>query len=138
MTKKKMIGLTAAVLSSLFVISTGVEPALARDGGGGGGHGGGGGGGHSFSGGGGHSFSGGSGRSTSASRMSGNRDGARVYGYQARGNHGHGHGHGRRFFAGPYGYYDYGYSDGTCAYEYNRAVTTGSSYWWNRYEDCTG
>ncbi len=36
-----------------------------------------------------------------------------------------------------YGYSgDYGYYNGTCAYEYNRAVATGSAYWWNRYQEC--
>jgi hypothetical protein len=40
----------------------------------------------------------------------------------------------------PYGYgysdYDYGYYDSACAYEYRRAVATGSPYWWNRYREC--
>lgn len=131
---KKAIGLAAAALTGLFVVSTSVAPALAaHGGGGGGGHGGGG---HSFSGGGGHSPGGGrsvSGRSSSTS-------GARVYGYTARGGrHGHGHGHGRGFIGVPYGYgyYDDGYYyGGSCSYEYNRAVATGSAYWWNRYRDC--
>ena len=142
MSNKKLIGLAAAVMSGLFVVSTGVEPALARSGGGGGGGGGhsysGGGGGHS-SGGGGHSYSGQSSsvpRSPSGSHFSGNRSAGRTYGYQAsRGHHHHGH-HRRGFAFVPYGYSDYGYYDGTCAYEYRRAVATGSAYWWNRYQDC--
>jgi hypothetical protein len=149
---KRFVGLAAAVLTGLFVVSSSVEPAAARSGGGGhggggghsaggggGGHSysGGGGGGRSFSGGGGRSFSGSGGRSSSGPRVSGgNRGGSRVYGYQARGHHHHGHGHGRRFIAVPYGYSDYGYYNGTCAYEYERAVATGSAYWWNRYQDC--
>ena len=98
----------------------------------------------SGSGGGGRSFSGGSGRSFSGRagngpRVSGDRSGSRVYGYNGRGNH---RGHHRRGFVGvPYGYgygygSDYGYTNGACSYEYNRAVATGSAYWWNRYQDC--
>ena len=58
---------------------------------------------------------------------------------------GHGHGHHHyynRFYAYPYfygGYYaynDYGY--GSCNWLYRRAVTTNSSYWWNRYYACAG
>jgi hypothetical protein len=33
------------------------------------------------------------------------------------------------------GGYAYG---GGCAYYYQRAVATGSSYWWDRYYDCAG
>lgn len=131
---KKIIGLAAAALTGLFVLSTGVAPAVAAHGGGGGAGHGGGGGGHAFSGGG-HSPGGGrsfSGRSSGGHGISGNR----VYGYTARGHRGHGHG--RRVVGIPYGYsdYDYGYYGGTCAYEYNRWVATGSAYWWNRYQDC--
>ncbi len=117
---KNVVGLAAAALTGLFVLSTGVEPAVAAHGGGGG-HGGGG---HS-SGGGGRSSAG---HVTSRSAISGNR----TYGFTAR----HHRGHGRRIVAVPNGYYDYGYYAGTCAYEYNRAVATGSAYWWNRYEEC--
>ncbi len=40
-------------------------------------------------------------------------------------------------YVGPgYGYSDYGYSDGECAWLYRRAVRTGSGYWWRRYRDC--
>ncbi len=71
-------------------------------------------------------------RSSNGPRVSSNRDGARVYGYQSRGHRHRGHGG-----IGVYGYSgDYGYYNGTCAYEYNRAVVTGSAYWWNRYQEC--
>jgi hypothetical protein len=51
-------------------------------------------------------------------RHAGRRHGGRVLGYA------------------PYvGGYAYG---GGCAYYYQRAVATGSSYWWQRYYDCTG
>ena len=59
-------------------------------------------------------------------------------------DHGHEHDHfhhrfvrNRFFFAGggwPY-YYDYGYD---CGWLRRQAVITGSSYWWRRYELCTG
>jgi hypothetical protein len=99
-----------------------------------------GGGGRSFSGGGGRSFSG---RAGDGPRVSGNRNGARMYGSNTRGHDHRGHrhrGHRHRFVGVPYGYgygyTDYGYYDGACAYEYNRAVATGSAYWWNRYQEC--
>ena len=115
---KKVVGLAAAALTGLFVLSTGVEPAVAAHGGGGGNHGGGGG----------HSSIGGVGRSFAGTALGRSATGTRVYGYQARAHHGHG----RRIIPVPYGYY-YG---GTCANDYNRAVATGSAYWWNRYEEC--
>jgi hypothetical protein len=34
-------------------------------------------------------------------------------------------------------YYE-SYAYGSCAYYYERAITTGSAYWWDRYYDCTG
>jgi hypothetical protein len=131
---KKLAGLAAAALTGLFVLSTGVEPAVAAHGGGGGGmHGGGGGhfgGSGAHFGGGGHSSIGSVGRSIATPGRS--MTGARVYGYQA-GVH---RGHGRRIIGVPYGSYGYGYYSGSCAYDYNRAVATGSPYWWNRYQDC--
>ena len=123
---KKIVGLAAAALTGLFVLSTGVEPAVAAHGGGGGMHGGGG----AHFGGGGHSGGGGVGRSFAAPGRS--AAGARVYGYQA-GVH---RGHGRHIITVPYGYDGYGYYGGSCAYDYNRAVATGSPYWWSRYQDC--
>lgn len=117
---KKAIGLAAAALTGLFVLSTGVEPAVAAHGGGGGNH----------VGGGGHSSIGSVGRSFAAPGKS--ATGARVYGYQARVHRGHG----RRIIPVPYGYYDYGYYGGSCAYDYDRAMATGNPYWWNRYQEC--
>jgi hypothetical protein len=62
----------------------------------------------------------------------------RVQGYVNRG----GQRHARHFRGGGvYGYapfvggYAYG---GTCAYYYERAVSSGGSYWWDRYYDCVG
>ncbi len=56
------------------------------------------------------------------------------------------HRHHRRFWYGSafaavpyyYGdyYSDYGYGYGNCQYLKRRAIRTGSSYWWRRYEDC--
>ena len=45
--------------------------------------------------------------------------------------------HGRRVlgYAPFVGGYAYG---GGCAYYYQRALATGSSYWWDRYYDCVG
>ncbi|AGK56912.1 hypothetical protein HYPDE_26148 [Hyphomicrobium denitrificans 1NES1] len=42
----------------------------------------------------------------------------------------------RRYYYGWYGYpYYYG---NNCAWIYQRALVTGSAYWWNRYYDCIG
>ena len=90
-------------------------------------------GGHGFSGG--HSFGarnfGGSARSHSFAGS-----GPRAYGYVNRGGHGR-HFHGRSFGYAPYGYYG-AYAYGGCSYYYQRAVETGSSYWWARYHGCVG
>lgn len=45
---------------------------------------------------------------------------------------------GRGFYVGLpyYSYYDYSYGGYGCGYLYNRAVRTGSPYWWARYEEC--
>ncbi len=59
-----------------------------------------------------------------------------------RHDHDHHPGHFNRFYAYPnfyggyYAYNDYGY--GSCNWLYRRAVTTNSSYWWNRYYACAG
>ena len=58
---------------------------------------------------------------------------ARVYGWRSGGPR-----HGRGVGVLNYGYYDSGYGYGGCGYLYSRAVATGSSYWWNRYEACEG
>jgi hypothetical protein len=34
--------------------------------------------------------------------------------------------------------YGYGYGYGGCGWLYARAVSTGSSYWWSRYNACVG
>jgi hypothetical protein len=65
---------------------------------------------------------------------------SRVYAWQGRTheNFRHFH-HGRRvFIAAGYPYYDddYGYGYGGCGWLYRRAVATGSSYWWHRYQAC--
>lgn len=82
----------------------------------------------------GRSFGNGSARSFSNS-------GPRVYGYAHRGD-GRGHRHGRHFHGGRaflYGAPFYGaYAYGSCNYYYERAMATGSPYWWDRYEACTG
>lgn len=58
---------------------------------------------------------------------------------EAKGGHGHGH-HGHHGFhrIGFYGptYVTYGY--GGCGWLKARAVSTGSRYWWNRYQACRG
>ena len=68
--------------------------------------------------------------------------GPRVYGYVNRGDGGRHVRHfrgGRAFGYAPYGYYDGNYAyGGGCSYYYQRAVETGSSYWWDRYQDCIG
>ena len=58
------------------------------------------------------------------------------HGY-AKPRHGRHHHKHHRFFAfAPYGYdYGYGYGDG-CYWLKNRAIYTGSDYWWNRYYNC--
>jgi hypothetical protein len=43
----------------------------------------------------------------------------------------------RRFYAAPYvAYGAYSYSYGNCYWLRERAIVTGSSYWWQRYEAC--
>ena len=64
---------------------------------------------------------------------------ARVYGWRSGGGARHAFHHRGRGV----GVYDYGYNDGNygyggCGYLYSRAVATGSSYWWRRYEECEG
>jgi hypothetical protein len=62
----------------------------------------------------------------------------KAYGHANRqhfGRHVHHHKHRRVFAFAPY-YADYGYSDG-CYWLKSRAIYSGSSYWWNRYYDCS-
>ena len=143
-TTKTLVPLVAAALAALFIASTGIEPAMARHGDGGGSFGGGRSGGgsarsfsapsHSFSRG---ARSGGTHHFSRTYRSPSSRS-PRVYGYISRGGH-HRHHHGHRGRGGVfvYGYpYDYyAYSD-SCARLHRRALATGSSYWWNRYYDC--
>jgi len=142
---RTLVPLAATALAAMLVASTGVEPAMARNGGGHGFSAG-----HSFSGG--KSFSGGHVRSFSGGRSwsGGTRHFSRTfrspsvrshsYAYRSHGvhhgHHHHGHGRGGVFVYG-YPYYDgyYGYSD-SCYWLRRRALATGSSYWWNRYYDC--
>lgn len=128
---KRHVGLAVAAVAGLLIATAGIEQAAARSGHGGG-HGSGG---HSHGGGGMRGYSGGHAPSFSAGRPSG---GARVYGYQSRapGRPHARHFRGRGFVGAPYAYdYGYGYANG-CAYEYRRAVATGSPYWWARYQEC--
>jgi len=65
----------------------------------------------------------------------------RVYNsYKFAGVHHHHRFHGRRYYfvgAPVYGaYYGYGYGYGGCYWLRERAIYTGSRYWWNRYYDC--
>jgi hypothetical protein len=71
--------------------------------------------------------------------------GARIGGRHFSGNFARrGHRLSRGVFIGAplaYGAYYYGsnyYGDGGCYWLRRRALATGSSYWWNRYEDCIG
>ncbi len=47
---------------------------------------------------------------------------------------GGGHGGGGGFVGGG----DFGYGYGSCYGLQQRALTTGSDYWWSRYQDCVG
>jgi hypothetical protein len=63
----------------------------------------------------------------------------RVYGWRGGEEHHHEFHHHRRGVGGVFvdgGYYDDGYSYGGCGWLYRRAVSTGSAYWWHRYEEC--
>jgi hypothetical protein len=64
------------------------------------------------------------------------RGGPRFSAYAGRHHHHHRHhGRGFAFYGLPnvYAYNDYGYG---CGYLRRRAISTGSSYWWSRYEEC--
>jgi hypothetical protein len=68
-------------------------------------------------------------------------DGGRGFAPRFDGRDGrNGRGHVRRFRGDRFFFdapgYSYGY--GPCAYYYDRAVATGSGYWWDRYYACTG
>jgi hypothetical protein len=118
----------AAAIASAAAIAlfAGIEPASAQKGGHGGGH----------------AMSGGGARSGGARSFSGSasaRSAPRAQGFVNRGGSGRHVGHargGRVLGYAPFvGGYAYG---GGCAYYYQRATATGSSYWWQRYYDCAG
>lgn len=44
--------------------------------------------------------------------------------------------HGRRYAWGSGFWFYNGYYWGDCQWLYNRAVVTGSPYWWDRYDQC--
>lgn len=143
--------------SSHSLVTTVQEKGIRGGGGGGGGPApsisgggsgsvGGGGSARSFGGGGGGSVlreRGASGRGEGGASVSSGRqhDGGKWRRGDRSGRHAHRH-HRHRggsvgIYIGPgYGYYDYGYVDGECAWLYRRAVRTGSRYWWRRYRDC--
>jgi hypothetical protein len=137
---RKSSYVTMAVASAaVLALCANYEPAAAqKNGGHGGGHGGGaavgsGGGGAGIRSGG-RAFGGSPGvRSYSAPR---------VQSHVSQGGGGRSARHfrgGRSFGYAPYGVYDGGYSyGGGCGYYYQRAVETGSAYWWDRYYDCAG
>jgi hypothetical protein len=152
---KTLVSLAATALAALFIASTVIEPATARDGknarssdps-------------HSYSGrahrGGNsaRSFSGSSHSYRGRARSGGTRrfysgrarsfrspshDSSRTYAYTSQ-RHGHRHHRHRRdgvfVYSYPYYYDYYTYSD-NCAWLHRRALATGSRYWWNRYYDC--
>jgi hypothetical protein len=72
------------------------------------------------------------------------RDGSRTYSYAPRYDRRDrdGRRHVRRFRGDRFFLYGaplYGaYAYGPCAYYYERAISTGSEYWWDRYYACTG
>jgi hypothetical protein len=147
--RKKIV--IATLMTGIFAAAALATPSLAHPGGGGGGgHGGGAGRGGAAHGG---SIHAGSMRMYSAGRMHAYNSGrthsyrmSRANGWQGRSawNHHRNH-HGQRFFVAggfPYWYdtgyydYDYGYGSGGCGWVYQRALATGSSYWWHRYQAC--
>jgi len=139
--RHKLIAVLATAVALLFLVALSAGQAAAqrggRDGGGPSMGGGGRGGGPSVGGGRGPSGPGFQGGGPSDRRFSG--DGGR--GFVPRFDRRDGRGHVRRFrgdrffFDAPvYGSYGYG----PCSYYYDRAVATGSGYWWNRYYACTG
>ncbi|WP_197077560.1 hypothetical protein [Hyphomicrobium sp. 99] len=151
-------------LGAILLLAFGTAVAEARNGGGWGGgggggphFGGGGGGGPHFGGGGGR-FNGGRNFSGRSFRSGPNFGGGNFRGYGPRGpriginrgfrnysgNYGYGRGrhhHRRGGFVVGYPYYDYGYYDDgyygyDCGWLYQRAIETGSPYWWRRYQAC--
>jgi hypothetical protein len=145
--KSKLIAMSAAIAALLLVASSVEQAAAQRGGRDGGGPSVGGGGGRGPSAG--PSISGGRGPSAGPRFDGGgpgarsfSRNGSRGYSYAPRFDDRDGGRHGRRFRGDrfihgavpSYGAYEYG----PCSYYYERAVTTGSGYWWDRYYACAG
>lgn len=115
---------------------------LARRGGGGGGFKGFGGGGgfKGFGGGGFKGFKGGGGYGGGGFKFKGGYGG--YHGGYGKPHHGRRHHRGPRiryypyYSYYPYYYYDSYYYDDSCAWLRRKALRTGSSYWWRRYERC--
>jgi hypothetical protein len=73
----------------------------------------------------------------SGSKFHTNPGGKNVYrGWSGKYDKYHNYGHYRRYGAW-YGLPLYSYGGG-CAYFYQRAIATGSAYWWDRYRRCSG
>ena len=136
---KKMLAVLAIALTAMLVLPP--EPADARRGGGGGGgggfRGGGGGGGGAFRGGGGggfRSFSGGGGGVRSFSGGGGGFRAGPVFRSQSFSSRPVYYARPRvRFYSGPVYY-----RSGGCGWLRQRAIITGSPYWWRRYRICIG
>lgn len=45
--------------------------------------------------------------------------------------------HHRRYYSSFYVYTPWLYSNGDCGWLYQRAIATGSAYWWSRYDACS-
>ena len=147
--RKTLTVLAATALATLFVASSGFEPAAAQRGDHGRGPSAGSGAARSHSGGGNsRSYSGGGVRSYSGGRAySGSRQFSRTFRSPSVGSRrvyadrGHHRRQGRHFRGGrlvygvPFAYGYNAYSD-SCYWLRQRALETGSSYWWNRYYDC--
>jgi hypothetical protein len=120
---RKLVAVCVAALALLLVSSL-WDPADARRNGGGGGRG--------WSGGGGHHHSGRSFSGRSHGGGSFHRGGGHSHRFHS-GRSRHAYLYGVPF--GLYGGYAYGYSDG-CHWLRQRALYTGSPYWWDRYNSC--
>ena len=117
MNGKSMLALAAVAVGALSMLAIDTIPADARGGGGGGGRGGGGGG---------------------FSRGGGGGGGGRVVFRSAPAFRSSGVVH-RSVRYAPTRVYSYGYGGyGGCEALHQRAIVTGSRYWWNRYYACRG
>jgi hypothetical protein len=119
----KTLTATAAAALGIMLLAGSIDTALAKKGGGGGG--------------GGKAYSGGGRSSSGGMRAYSGAGASKFQGYKHHGHkhHGHKHHHHRRVIVGvPYAVYGYSYG---CNWLYQRAVVTGSRYWWSRYHACT-